>query len=704
MIRKVHVIFKTHLDIGFTDLAENVVDQYVNQYIPKAITLAEELAATGGRERFLWTTGSWLIHHYLKSAPEKEQGKMRKAIQDGHITWHGLPFTTHTELMDTELLEYGLSLSNNLDTQFNRTTIAAKMTDVPGHTISMVPHLVKSGIKYLHLGVNPASKVPKIPKLFRWIAPCGSEIIVNYADNYGEIVQVEGLEDALVFAHTGDNCGPSSKEDIANQFEELQQRFPEAEIVASTMDAFVEKLLTVKERLPVITEEIGDTWIHGAGTDPYKVASYRELLRLRSKWLEEGKMDRNSEEYDVFSENLALVAEHTWGMDQKKYLPDFKHYAKTDFSSAREKDFVDESVIIDKYSYIGAFAMDELDLHSEDLFKQKNSGYSYRLFESSWLEQRNYVTKAVSALEGDKKQEAEHALAELKNVSLKKRESVAKELQIQEVYQLGNFNVAFGINGAISSLVDLTGKVWGNENHLLGVFSYETFGPENYNHWFKNYMRNLEQTHAWSDSDYGKPGFEYAEPKAEHKCYEPVVRTIHAYEQQEQDIVQVNLTMPSYPVEYFGSPKKVTIEYGFSRSSESINVTVIWENKDANRLPEASWFSFNPIVDNPNQWMLHKLGSYVSPLNVIKDGNRNLHAVNEGMLYKGSEGSIKIVTLDATLVCPGERKLLKFDNQFAPLSGGMHVNLHNNIWGTNFPMWYEDNGKFRFRLDFSVKR
>ncbi|MNO03120.1 hypothetical protein D3C81_2237310 [compost metagenome] len=55
-------------------------------------------------------------------------------------------------------------------------------------------------------------------------------------------------------------------------------------------------------------------------------------------------------------------------------------------------------------------------------------------------------------------------------------------------------------------------------------------------------------------------------------------------------------------------------------------------------------------------------------------------------------------TLDATLAAPGAGRLLQFDNTFAPLDPGWHFNLHNNIWGTNFPMWYGEDAKFRFRL------
>lgn len=45
------------------------------------------------------------------------------------------------------------------------------MTDVPGHTLGMVPFLAKQGVKYLHIGVNDGSHLPEVPRIFRWRAP-----------------------------------------------------------------------------------------------------------------------------------------------------------------------------------------------------------------------------------------------------------------------------------------------------------------------------------------------------------------------------------------------------------------------------------------------------------------------------------------------------------------------------------------------------
>ena len=134
LIKKIIVIFKTHLDIGFTDFSENVTKKYMESYLPGAAVATKELKEKNGDARLVWTTGSWLIEEYLRTHTGTEGDAVRKCIENGDICWHGLPFTTHTELMSTELFEYGLSISQKLDKTFGKKTIAAKMTDVPGHT------------------------------------------------------------------------------------------------------------------------------------------------------------------------------------------------------------------------------------------------------------------------------------------------------------------------------------------------------------------------------------------------------------------------------------------------------------------------------------------------------------------------------------------------------------------------------------------
>jgi hypothetical protein len=98
------------------------------------------------------------------------------------------------------------------------------------------------------------------------------------------------------------------------------------------------------------------------------------------------------------------------------------------------------------------------------------------------------------------------------------------------------------------------------------------------------------------------------------------------------------------------------------------------------------------------------MGQWVSPLEIIPDGNRKMHAVGTGISYRDAEGSFLLETLDAPLVAPGNPSLLNFNNQQPDPQKGMHINLYNNVWGTNFPQWYEEDARFRFVLRPEVNR
>jgi hypothetical protein len=94
------------------------------------------------------------------------------------------------------------------------------------------------------------------------------------------------------------------------------------------------------------------------------------------------------------------------------------------------------------------------------------------------------------------------------------------------------------------------------------------------------------------------------------------------------------------------------------------------------------------------------LGQEISPTEVVSDGNRRLHAVGSGVTYREKERMLSIQTLDAPLAAFGERALLNFSNRLPSLRKGVRINLYNNVWGTNFPMWYGDDARFRFVLTF----
>jgi hypothetical protein len=163
----------------------------------------------------------------------------------------------------------------------------------------------------------------------------------------------------------------------------------------------------------------------------------------------------------------------------------------------------------------------------------------------------------------------------------------------------------------------------------------------------------------------------------------------------------LELTMPEEASVHYGCPRRVSIVITLPVETGRIEFDVLWFDKPATRLPEALWFSFAPITPNNRGWRMEKLGELISPLEVIRNGNRKLHAVGSGVYYHDKRGQLAIETLDAPLVAPGEPSLLDFNNRQPPLRKGMHFNLYNNVWGTNFPMWYGEDARFRFGVAIS---
>ena len=63
-MKKVIVVSKTHLDLGFTDYAENIRKKYIDEFIPNAVKTAKSVN-TDDCKKFVWTTGSWILKEAL---------------------------------------------------------------------------------------------------------------------------------------------------------------------------------------------------------------------------------------------------------------------------------------------------------------------------------------------------------------------------------------------------------------------------------------------------------------------------------------------------------------------------------------------------------------------------------------------------------------------------------------------------------------
>ena len=638
----IHLVFKTHLDIGFTDHAEKVRQQYHEVFIPQALTTAEHFHRENPEQpAFIWTTGAWLIWDHLKTRPAAEAARLERAIVNGLIRWHGLPFTTHSELMSPALFRAGLSYSQMLDAHFGVKTHAAKMTDVPGHTLGIVPLMAAAGIRFLHIGVNTASPVPAFPPLCRWRAPDGSEVVVMYEDSYGGVQFPDGLSDGIGFAHTQDNIGPQSVSQTAEVYRAIRHTHPDADICAATLETYGEILWARKETLPVVDIEPGDSWIHGAGADPVKMARFRSLQRLYDAFEAEGLTDTRS----AFGRDLAMLAEHTCGVDIKTYLRDDRAWDRAAFEAARKSD------------------------------------YRFIFSEASWAEQRDYITKAVANLDGQDRARAEDALAGAAPQPLKSPPDPVRANRFTVGGWSGELDPE---TGDIIQLGTPDGRIAAN-GALIG-YRHESYDAGDVAAHMETYLTHREE---WAILDHDKPGLSHA-ASARSAVFAPRFLGLES----DGDRVVLHHEMPLEAHRHLGAPKRT--ELHLQSDGEALHISLVLREKPANRMPEAGFFSL--AVDDFGQWSFLKTGLWHMAGRTAENGGGQLQAIFAARSRHANGARLEVLPLDTPLVAPLGQKFMPYSRAPSRYDSGIHFNIYNNKWGTNFPMWWEGEVQARFKL------
>jgi Domain of unknown function (DUF5054) len=656
-VKRVLAVFKCHFDAGFIDTQANVVRRYFDEYFPKAIQIAESLRQSGGPQ-YVWTTGSWLLYEYLDQANAEQRKKMEQAIHAGDIAWHALPFTWQTEMLDPTLISGALAISQALDKRFGAKTTGAKMTDVPGHTRGLIAPLAANGVTFLDIGVNEASRPAVLPPIFRWQDSSGASLAVMYHSAYGAVTLVPNSDLVIAIVVRDDNTGPHTLEEISKTYADLKQRFPNAELKATNLSAVANAVAPHAADLPVVTQEIGDTWIHGVGSDPLKVARYREVCRLRRDWLREGKLQAGDATDLQLLRHLLLEVEHTWGTDTKTWL-DFENYIPKDLTP---------------------------------MFDKKN----YQVVEHSWEEKRRDLFAGIDTLPAGLKADVNTALAALAPkppVALAKPSDASRELDTPHfLLQLDQKT------GAIAQLQDQTsGRTWASPDHPLALFSYQTLSQQDYADFFAAYVISNAD---WAKKDFGKPNIQRF--GAQSQVWKPVL--VECTRSDEDNAIRLLEKLQIQDEAAFASgraafPKEIFLEYVLSKTKPTIEINLSCFDKPPTRMPEALWLSFHPFVPNPMGWTLQKSGQAISPFDVVECGNRHLHALQDSISYKDADGGLTFTTLDAPLVAIGRQSPLNFSRTQPSFDGGIHFNLFNNAWGTNYIMWYAEPMRFRFLLE-----
>ena len=643
-----------------------------------------------------------------------------------------MPHNFQTEVFDADLFNYAIQLTHDLDRSFNLPPKRVmSQRDVPGLTRAAVPLLAAGGVAGLSVGVNGGSSPPAVPHYtpFIWRDEGTNTSVIAFwhpggysgwpVDTAPECITAPGLDHVLCAAWHSDNQGPHSVEEILDIYNRTRTSFPEANVVASTLDDFLGNvsaaLATGRVTLPVVTEEIGDSWIHGIASDPAKLSEYRSLLRMRR-----ASRDRwGDDDFNRFSRLLVKIPEHTWGVDTKEDPGDYTRWSNVELRKALEEGDEKFVAAVDSWrrqrSYC-QWAAEELKSARVDGSDVKNENTKYALY-SEYLRAEFVVHQPTSLMSA--------AAAD------------------DQVIEFSSHSWDIGIDPKTGVLVKLQHKTttttknnikkdWVGGGHMAKLV-YTTYDESSYDAIWDHYAYSRSPFPDWFLRDFGKPNCTKLGGAMRREVGTRLKNVYTKSKDVSTDIgtdkgLFVVLEMEfddDEVVEVAGAPSTIYLELSSpgdgttTTNPRELFIDVIWENKTATRLPEAMWLSFEPdpqeAVD-PGSWEMSKLGQWISPLEVAVNGSRSMHGVDDDGVRVGSGGGeegdeklqLQIRTLDAGLVSPGKKTPFPTVHELPDMEAGMHFNLINNIWGTNYVMWFpydasDANMRFRFVVKAGTK-
>lgn len=665
MVKKIILVFKTHFDIGFTDLAENVIHSYGNDMLREVIQTCNATENLGNL-RYVWTMPAWPLWHICSNCDPELKPELDRLIRNGQIVWHGLPFTSHTDFSAPEEYAETFRYSKELAQQYGKPMpIAAKMTDVPGHGLMLPDVLSQAGIRFLHLGCNEFATPPDVPELFFWQGHGGGKVLTMYSKGgYGTgLLPPKDWRYPVWMAmmHTHDNCGPQSAELILKMAKKARAAYPEAEIVCGTMDEFYRELeLCDLSGIPVVSKDLADTWIHGVGSYPSEVSLLRECRehsrKLHSRYFERiisdgGEIPELEALWDRYYDAVALFTEHTWGADVKTWLGPDRVYEKEEFMEAKKT-------------------------------------ASYQFMERSWQEQRLRVHQAKEVL--DRIEELLGAETSDKSPSSESQLNLARngsELAVENHrYRLTLDTVSGKILTVYDRTLDSVILEAGDE----GIFSYryDRYGLPDVTEFLRSYGYHFT---TWGIQDYGRENY----PDCEHETYYPEFKSWDIKDHELHLHYQTGKSSDDY-----GDGRSMCLTIGFC-GDELILIFALEDKQETPFIESGSLiFPFSGKVF----YRIGKPGGVIDPETQIQRScNHALFNLERQVTVQGPQGNVSICSLDAPLFGIGSPGVYEYHKEFREgREPVVYFNLFNNMWGTNFPQWIGGNFRYRFVLQSNV--
>jgi len=744
-IEQVVVVFKTHFDIGYTQLAREVVDRYRTSMIDKALAVCDATDKLPPENRFVWTIPGWPMQQILWPGQTPERRKrIEKAIRDGRLVWHALGGTTHTESLGLEDFVRSLGFSSRLARQYGQPLPRdAKMTDVPCHTWLVPTVLKRAGIDFLHLGCNSASGSPDVPALFWWEGPDGSRLLTMYtAEGYGTGLKPPANwphKTWLALIHTGDNHGPPEPGEVQQLLDRARKELPGVKIRMGRLSDFGDAILAeerVKPTLPVIRKDMPDTWIHGIMSMPEEAAVARDarpkiaaldslstlLACLGVKVPSDSRDDTETETVaDIVPwayERSFLYSEHTWGASSRYYSPRvYGEKWKTARAAGKyryaEESWREHGEYIARVGEEIWFPLERQMLALARAVNVKGPRIvvfnplpwtrdavifipiMHATFPTAWQDAASGEPITAVSRDGIGVDAVVAGIPPLgyrvyvpRSSETKKKR--AEEGAISDTLENKFFRVRLDLSrGVVRSLVD---KRSGRElvdqgsEYGFGEYLYERFDKNYHDKFLDDYCK--KPLPGWAD-EFGRAGL----PPASEIGYMAVAGGDFGLNPSGSCIRETSSTLLMRRLSTFIEPKQqlphgTDISVTLGRDQPFLDLECAISEKAPDPWPEAAWLCLPFAIDQP-QFRLGRVGSIIDPAkDCVRGANNEMFCLDTGLTITGRDRrGIGICPIHSPLVSLGRPGAFRFTPEWTPRKPIVFVNLFNNIWGTNFQQW-----------------
>jgi hypothetical protein len=348
----------------------------------------------------------------------------------------------------------------------------------------------------------------------------------------------------------------------------------------------------------------------------------------------------------------------------------------------------------------------------------------YHTLVYSWVEQRNWAIHIPLSALPDSHPVRKAAVEELHAIQPPPSASslldgfTCHSLQPMQAFAVGGLNLTFSAEtGALTSLLHVaSGHDWADNSHQLGQVIYQTFDEaHSYNTFLSDYISfdmDVPGSDQYPRYDFGKRGLD-ASASPDVLVVHPRLRNhsvwvrqpgLHGYDAS----FVVELDYTAELTAKYGAPNSSTLLVSVNATGLTLHYTLVHWNKTRTRIPEAGWLAFNPRNEANRTVEVSKVGMWIDlAQGVMGNGSQHLHAVGEEGVRLA--GEMEASSPDVGLICVGYPPT-PFPTPMAAIvgnRGAFAFNTVNNIWGTNYPMWYpfldEDRAQ-QYRVEVRLQR